>query len=48
MSVGGIFCIFTFVLASNQAKCDNREQEAAIRGKKKICEENIQVESFQW
>ena len=26
---------FTFVLASKQAKCDNREQEAAIREKKK-------------
>ena len=35
MSVGGIFCIFTFVLASNQPKCNNRKQEAAIRGKKK-------------
>ena len=30
-----MFCIFTFVLASKKAKCDNKEQEAAIRGKKK-------------
>ena len=26
---------FYFFLASKQAKCDNKEQEAAIRGKKK-------------
>ena len=47
-----LFCIFIFILASKQAKCDNREQEAAIREKrkkdKKIHEENVQVESFQW
>ena len=35
MSFSGIFCIFTFVLASKQAKFKNREQEAATRGKKK-------------
>ena len=30
-----LFYIFIFILASKQAKCDNREQEAAIREKKR-------------
>ena len=36
--------MFTFVLASKQAKCDNREQEAAIREKKKGYAKRI----FKW